>query len=294
MLVVLDTSVLIAAAIAPSGDCAKLLEYAYEGHIEIAISPKLHYELESRLMRDKFRRWLTLEDVETYVDAITVLSTWFDDRPDDELPQICRDPDDNFVIALYQDTNAAMLVSNDNDILDVNYPNVIVGNPGRALAATDYQHEWGDQFVPGDFEESVLQVDAEGSAGIIAAYSTFQQVVDERAMDVLPFIVVPGTHQAFVDGFEGIRAMLADRGLATRPQFITPEVAYLKLPPNPGVNVQVTGGDAPLPEGTILVTMQQCPDVEDPPGVDLGNWRVFGIGGWPLDQIPPRPGAPSR
>jgi putative PIN family toxin of toxin-antitoxin system len=290
VLFVPDTTVLITAAISPSGGAGKLLHYAREGRIEIALSPKLHYELESRLLtRERFRRYLTVDDAQIYVDALAALGTWFDDRPDDELPQICRDPDDNFVIALYQDTEAAMLVSNDRDILDLKYPNLIVGNPGRALAAIDYQHEWGNQFIPGVFEESLLQVDAEGSSQIFAAYVAFKEIVDERAMDVLPFIVVPGTHQAFVDGFEEMRTMLANRGLGTRPHFIAPEVAYLKLPPNPGINLQVTGGDAALPKDTILVTMQHCPDVEDPPGADLGNWRVFGIGPWPLDQIPPRP-----
>jgi putative PIN family toxin of toxin-antitoxin system len=289
VLFVLDTTVLIAAALRPSGGAAKLIQYAREGRIEIALSPKLHYELESRLLtRERFRSYLTVDDAQIYVDAIAALGTWFDDRPDDELPQICRDPDDNFVIALCQDAAAAMLVSNDRDILDLKYPNLIVGNPGRALAAIDYQHEWGDQYIPGDFEESLLQIDAEGSSQIFAAYITFNEMVEARAIDVLHHVVVPENHQAIVDGFEQIREMLADRGLGTRPHLIAPEVAYLKLPPNPGENVQITG-EAPLPEGTILVTMQQCPDLEDPPGADFGNWRVFGIGPWPLDQIPPRP-----
>jgi putative PIN family toxin of toxin-antitoxin system len=289
MLLVLDTSVLITAAISPNGGAAKLLQYAREGHVQIALSPKLHDELETRLTtRERFRKWLTEDEAQIYVDAIGLLGHWYDDRPDRELPQICRDPDDNFVIALYQDTDAAMLVSNDRDILDLRYPNLIVRDPGRALGAIDYRHEWGDQFVPGDFEESLLHVEAEGSASIITAYSTFRWIVSERAMDVLPFIVVPETYQAFVNGFEEIRTMLARRGLATRPYFASPEIAYLKLPPDPGDNVRLTSA-ALLPADTIFATMQHCPDLEDPPGVDLGNWRVFGIGSaCPPERIQPR------
>src|SRR5580693_7884082 len=37
----------IIAAIDPTGGAAKLLQYAYDGRIEIALSEKLHYELES-------------------------------------------------------------------------------------------------------------------------------------------------------------------------------------------------------------------------------------------------------
>ena len=290
MLFVVDTSALITAAISPAGGAAKLLRYAREGRIQIAVSPKLHDELETRLTtRERFRRWLTVEQAQAYVDAIARVGQWYEDRADEELPQICRDPDDDFVIALYQDTEALMLVSNDRDILDLKYPNVVVGNPGRALAAIDYQHEWGEHLVPGSFEESLLSVEAEGSARMIAAYSTFQMAVKERAMDILPFIVVPETHQAFVGSFEQVRTMLEHRGLTTRPHFASPEIAYLKLPPDPGENLLIATA-APLPEGTIFATMQHCPDLEDPPGVDLGNWRVWGIGGIVApEQIAPRP-----
>jgi putative PIN family toxin of toxin-antitoxin system len=289
MLVVLDTSVLIAAAISPTGDCAKLLQYAIEGRIEIAMSPKLYYELESRLMRDKFRRWLTIEDVEAYVEAIAELATWFDDRPDNELAQICRDPDDEFVIALCQDSNASMLVSIDKDILAVEYPNIFVSDIKGAHTAIEYQHEWGDLFVPGNMADSLRQIEAEGSAGMITAYCTFSNFVNERAVDLLPFVVVPETLATFVSEFDDIHGMLQNRGLGTRPLFASPEVAYLKLPPNPGDHIRVTA-ETVLPEDTILATMQHCPDLVDAPGCEFANWRVFGIGGaWPLDQIPPRP-----
>lgn len=290
MLFVLDTSVLITAALRPDGGAAKLVQYAREGRIQIALSPKLHDELGTRLTtRERFRRYLTVEEAQDYVDAIALLAQWFEDRPDDQLPQICRDPDDDFVIALYQDTNAVMLVSNDRDILDLQYPNVTVRNPGRALGALDYQHEWGDEFLPGDLAESLLQVEAEGSASILAAYSAFVQIVNARAMDILPLIVVPETLPAFVQEFEQLHAALQDRGLTTRPHFASPEIAYLKLPPDPGQNLRVATA-APLPTNTIFATMQHCPDLEDPPGGDIGHWRVWGIGGIvePL-QIPPRP-----
>jgi predicted nucleic acid-binding protein len=50
--------------------------------------------------------------------AIRVLGVWHQDRAEEELPPICRDPEDDFVIALYQDSDAAILVSRDNDLLD--------------------------------------------------------------------------------------------------------------------------------------------------------------------------------
>lgn len=294
-LFVLDTTILISAALKPNGGAGKLLQYAREGRIRIALSPKLHDELESRLTtRERFRKFLTEDEAQMYADALALIGEWHEDRPDDELPQICRDPDDNFVIVLYQDTDAVMLVSNDDDILALKYPNLIVGNPGRALAAIDYHHEWGDQYVPGSFEESLLQIEAEGSAGIIAAYTAFANVVWDNAPELLPSVVVPETHPSFVNDFNEVRAMLHDRAMTTRPHFASPEVAYVKLPPTPRQNVRVTG-ETELPAGTIFATMQHCPDLVDPPGYGFANWRVFGIGRqWPLEQIPPRPSAPHR
>jgi putative PIN family toxin of toxin-antitoxin system len=288
--VVLDTSVLITAALSPSGGAAKLVRYAQDGILDLAISEKLSDELQSRLHRDGFRRYLSVEDADNFVDAVGVLATWFTDRPDEELPARCRDPNDDFVIALYEDSDASMLVSKDRDLLELDLPGVFVYDTSSALRAAEYRHEWGEDLLQGDEATMLRQVAAEGSQGMLTAYSSFVAAVEaEDAADLIQFVVVPETLGLFLQGLGEVRGMLANRGLATRPHYASPEVAYLKLPPDPGDSVRATAMLA-LPADTIFATMQRCPDLDDPPGCSFDHWRVFGIGGTVApERIMPRP-----
>ncbi len=137
-------------------------------------------------------------------------------------------------------------------------------------------------------------MEAEGSTALLTAYTSFAAVFEhaatrEDAQYLLQFITVPSAIAPFVEAFDEVREMLRDRGLGTRPYFVAPEVAYLKLPPDPKVHL-VSTGESPLPPDTIFATLQRCPDLEDLPELPVDHWRVFGVGQpWPLDQIPPRP-----
>jgi hypothetical protein len=82
--------------------------------------------------------------------------------------------------------------------------------------------------------------------------------------------------------------MSARRGLTNRPWYASPEVAYLKLPPDPVEGLRVTS-DVPLPEDTIFATLLRCPDLPDPPDMSFDHWRVFAIGATVRpEDIPPR------
>lgn len=292
--VVADTNLYVSAAISPHGTSSRIIECAQRGEITLVMCGALCDEIQEVLARDKFRRWITVDEASEFVDAVVLLAEWVDDRPADEVPQVCDDPDDNFLIALYQDGNAELLVSGDDAVQRIEYPNVHIYSPAKALSAIAYRHEWGEGLVPGDFEAAWRHVEAEGSAALINVYSTFSSIVKEardpaEAAELLGFVTVPSAVGPFVDGLEWLRAQLAVRGLATRPWFASPDVAYLKLPPDPGVRLRVTQ-PVQLPDDTIFATLQRCPDLTDPRGMGFDHWRVFGIGGaWPLEQIPPRP-----
>ncbi|WP_159077988.1 MULTISPECIES: putative toxin-antitoxin system toxin component, PIN family [unclassified Dietzia] len=279
--VVIDTNALISAALSPRGAPAQLLDRVRSGGVEMIMSDHLCHELESRLERERFRRWLSLEEVEIFVDALSLLATWLDDRHSDEVPHVCDDPDDNFLVALYQDSGAHMLVSGDKAVLRIDYPGLHLYKPAEALTALQFNHKWGSAYLSGEGRQadSLRDINGEGNAGIFNCYTTFAAVIqDPTALHLLPLVVVPDTLKYFKRGQKDLAKQLADRGMATRPIYASPEIAYIKLPPDPGVNLRVMDS-AELPQGTIFATMQRCPDLSDPPGSSFDHWRVWGIGG---------------
>jgi len=277
--VVLDTNVFIAAAISPNGPTGELVRRALSGEVELIVSEHLLDELASRLERDKFRRWFSRGEAEALVDAVTLVGTFVDDRSEQFLPLVCSDPDDNFLAAITYDADANMLVSGDKAVLRIEHPGVSTYSPAQAIEALDYRHKWGEGYLKGDIEDAERQIDIEGHRKIIEAYSTFSAALySADAADLLPFIVVPETLSFFLRDMASLREVLNDRGLGTRPMYMSPEIAYLKLPPDPGVMVRVGGDGVELPPDTIFATMQRCPHLPAIEGLDFDHWRVFGIG----------------
>jgi predicted nucleic acid-binding protein len=81
---VADINVLVAAAITPRGFCGRLLEAAIDGRWQLVTSPMLLAllaELEEVLSRDKFRRWLSVDEAAQFVADIKVLADIVSDPP---------------------------------------------------------------------------------------------------------------------------------------------------------------------------------------------------------------------
>lgn len=114
---VLDTGVFVSALIAPSGKPAKLIEWAQGGEFELIVSPKLLAELEDVLLRDKFRRYVGVEKVETFLEVVRREATVVPD-PTEPAPIKSADADDDYLLALAY-TQKAILVSGDSDLLDL-------------------------------------------------------------------------------------------------------------------------------------------------------------------------------
>lgn len=291
--VVADANILVSAAISPLGASSQIVQMAQRGDIELWACERLIDEVTDVLARDRLRRFITPDEASAYVDAITLLANWVDDRPETELPLVCPDPDDNYLIALYQDADASMLVSGDKGVQSVEYAHVYIYSPVDALDVIGYRHEWGDALVPGNFDEMMRAATAEGNKALLTVYSSFNALIDEfesvpYAELLLQFVAAPVAIANFVASLEQLRAMLANRGLSSRPWFASPEVAYLKLPPDPGDHIRATSY-VRLPQDTIFATLLRCPDLADPPGMNFDHWRVFGIG-TPTrpEDIPPR------
>ena len=72
--VVFDPNVLISAVIAPEGTSAKLLDAWFGGAFDLVVSPALLGELERVLLRPKFRRYASEEEVRIYLALFYKLS----------------------------------------------------------------------------------------------------------------------------------------------------------------------------------------------------------------------------
>lgn len=114
---VLDPGVLVSALITPTGRPAKLLLSARAGGFDLVVSPLLLQKLESVLQREKFRRYVDLDGVAAYLDLLRHDAQLAAD-PETPPPVRCKDPDDDYLIALAHSQNAA-LVSGDSDLLEL-------------------------------------------------------------------------------------------------------------------------------------------------------------------------------
>lgn len=116
--VVADTNVLVSGAITRSADApvARILDEVGE-QIELVASPALLAELADVLARPRLRRRISPEDANDFVSDL-MKATRFVADPED-VPQVCRNPDDDYLIALALASNADVLVTGDDDLLSI-------------------------------------------------------------------------------------------------------------------------------------------------------------------------------
>jgi putative PIN family toxin of toxin-antitoxin system len=121
---VADTNVLVAAAITPRGLCGRLLEAAIDGRWQLVTSPMLLAELEEVLSRDKFRRWLSVEEAAQFVADIKVLADVVSDPPVGSTRETA-DPKDEFLVTLVCAADVMGLISGDphlTELVDLDPP----------------------------------------------------------------------------------------------------------------------------------------------------------------------------
>jgi putative PIN family toxin of toxin-antitoxin system len=110
MRVVLDTNVLVAAFIA-RGACSDVFERVVNEH-ELILSPFILEEFE-RAMTRKFG--LDNDRVTRAVALLRRLAVVVE--PDPLESPVCRDPDDDQILALVREEGVRVLVTGDNDLL---------------------------------------------------------------------------------------------------------------------------------------------------------------------------------
>jgi putative toxin-antitoxin system toxin component, PIN family len=123
--VVLDTNVLVAAFLS-HGSCHDLLEHCFRNH-EIVTTAELLTEFESVMSR---KLGFKKADVR---EALRVVR-WMISRVEPEpLPSaICRDPDDDRVLAAAVGGAARCIVTGDKDLLEIEeYRGIVILSPDR-------------------------------------------------------------------------------------------------------------------------------------------------------------------
>ena len=132
MRAVLDPNVLVSAVISPAGPPGSILLAWSLSQFELVISPKLLDELADVLARQKLQRWVSQARASEYLDALAEAATMIDDPPDP--PKRSVDPDDDYLLALLDATDANYLVSGDPHVTSLANDDVPVMTPNAFLA----------------------------------------------------------------------------------------------------------------------------------------------------------------
>ena len=116
MHIVIDTNVLISAALSPDGPPTRLLAKVLSDHCGM-FTTATFAELESRIWKHKFDRYINLEERKAVLHDISAAATWV------EVPQsiadgaYSRDADDDMFIHAAITAEATLLVTGDLDLL---------------------------------------------------------------------------------------------------------------------------------------------------------------------------------
>ena len=113
--VVIDTNVLISAALSPKGTPAKIVRF-FVGHGKLVFSEETYEEFYSRLWRAKFDRYISREMRKSLLLDFSNIADWVVIEGEINLS---RDKDDNKFLDVAITANALMIVSGDSDLTDL-------------------------------------------------------------------------------------------------------------------------------------------------------------------------------
>ncbi len=112
--VVVDTNVIISAALSPRGTPAPLLRrFLREGQLVFSLAT--FDELKTRLWRPKFDPYFTMEERQAVLHDMASSARWCESSHAEG--SWCRDPDDDQFVALALAAGATRLISGDDDLL---------------------------------------------------------------------------------------------------------------------------------------------------------------------------------
>src|SRR5450759_2816874 len=119
--VVADANVLVSAALArsPQAPSVLTLDAALDGRIELVTSPLLLQEIAMVLVRPRLRKYLSTNEATRFLADLAAQTILLADPPDPH-PAVCRDPRDDYLVALATARGAEAIVTGDLDLLAIN------------------------------------------------------------------------------------------------------------------------------------------------------------------------------
>jgi putative PIN family toxin of toxin-antitoxin system len=120
MRVIADANVLVSAALtrSPQAPSALTLDAALTGQIELIISPHLLQEIAIVLTRPRLRKYLSNQEAQRFITDLAGQTNLIADPPGPH-PALCRDPHDDYLLALATTSNAELLITGDQDLLSI-------------------------------------------------------------------------------------------------------------------------------------------------------------------------------
>jgi uncharacterized protein len=134
LLAVVDTNVLISAALSPNGAPAQVVDALLRDG-QLVFLNATFAELETRIWKPKFDRYLNMEQRASLLHDFNAAAHWVEIP--DELSAItyCRDADDDKFIQTALAAQAPLLITGDADLLEVPaMPGLQIVSPAQALA----------------------------------------------------------------------------------------------------------------------------------------------------------------
>jgi len=134
--VVVDPNVYISLLI--GGSIVKLSDHLLSDKVVLILSEELIAEIDEQTSRTKFAKYFTREQADGMVQLLREAGTLLSDPP--QPPAICRDPDDDYLLALSNVGKADILLTGDADLL-------VLGKHGRTRIMN--AHAFAKEFLGG-------------------------------------------------------------------------------------------------------------------------------------------------
>ena len=110
---VIDTNVLVSAAIFPSSVPGQALDKAVRSG-KLLMSAAIRSEIQQTLKKEKLRRYLSLISVNNFLEKLEDIVEIPDTLP---TLTVCRDPEDDKFLALADGGKASCIITGDEDLL---------------------------------------------------------------------------------------------------------------------------------------------------------------------------------
>ncbi len=110
--IIIDTNLFISFLI--GRQLKKLKDYIFDSKIILIFAEQNILEIELVSKRPKFKKYFSVIDVKNLLDLIQVVGEVYEIS---SVPEICRDPKDNFLLGLAEKANANYLLTGDMDLL---------------------------------------------------------------------------------------------------------------------------------------------------------------------------------